>query len=75
MPVPAPEVLVAAGATSTISVGAALAASQVFERAQSVFKPIIKKALKIITKLQKKPPPLSWARERALPANRLYRSK
>jgi hypothetical protein len=75
VPVPAPEVLVAAGATSTISVGAALAASQVFERAQSVFKPIIKKALKIITKLQKKPPPLSWARERALPANRLSRSK
>ena len=75
VPVPAPEVLVAAGATSTISVGAALAASQVFERAQSVFKPVIKKTLKIITKLQQKPPPLTWARERALPANRLSRSK
>jgi len=50
IPVPSNDILITAGTTATVSVAATLTATAVFKRLVSVFKPIIKKLWKQITK-------------------------
>ena len=70
VPVPPQEVLVTAvttaGAASVVSVGATMAAGNLFKRIVSIAKPVIKTALKKLAKLTGKKPPLTWARQRQL---------
>lgn len=63
LPVPTPEIMSAAAVTSVISVGATLAATNVFKHMVSVFKPIIQQVVKRIQKILGKEPK-SWARQR-----------
>ena len=44
VPLPAPDVLITAGTTATVSVAATLTATAMFKRLVSLFKPIIKQA-------------------------------
>jgi hypothetical protein len=68
VPVPPKEILVTAvstaGAASVVSVGATMAATNLFKRVVSIAKPVIKVVLKKIAKLTGKKPPLTWARQR-----------
>ena len=50
VPLPAPDVLITAGTTATVSVAATLTATALFKRLVSVFKPIIKQAWNRLTK-------------------------
>jgi hypothetical protein len=50
VPLPAPDVLITAGTTATVSVAATLTATAMFKRLVSLFKPIIKQAWKRLTK-------------------------
>ena len=63
LPLPEPQILVAAGATATTSVAATLASTALIKRLSGVMKPIIKK---IISRLQGQDPEdqLTWARQR-----------
>lgn len=62
LPMPAPEILVAAGATAGVSVAATLASTSILKKVTGIMKPIIKQ---IIARLQKKKVvKLTWARER-----------
>ena len=70
IPMPEPDILVAAGATATVSVGATLASTAVYKRAVTAFKPIIKKLITAYQKSQGKET-TSWARERL--AQRLHK--
>ena len=63
IPIPKPEILVAAGTTATVSVGATLIATSVFKKCVSAFKPVIKQVInRVQRKLGKKPP--TWSRQR-----------
>ena len=63
IPIPKPEILVAAGTTATVSVGATLLATSVFKKCVSVLKPAIKQVInRVQRKLGKKP--VSWSRQR-----------
>lgn len=62
VPMPAPEILVAAGATAGVSVAATLASTAMLKRVTGIMKPIIKQAIAQLQK--KKVVKLSWARER-----------
>ena len=63
IPIPKPEILVAAGTTATVSVGATLLATSVFKKCVSAFKPAIKQVInRVQRKLGKKP--VSWSRQR-----------
>lgn len=68
IPVPRPEILVTAtttaGISSVVAVGGTLFATTMFRQLQPILKPIFKTVFKKLAALQKKPPPLSWARER-----------
>ena len=68
MPVPKQEILVTAvttaGTAAVVSVGATMVAGDLFKRIVTIAKPVIKAALKKVAKLRKKPPPLSWSRQR-----------
>ena len=63
IPIPKPEILVAAGTTATVSVGATLLATSVFKKCVSALKPVIKQ---VITRIQKKlgKNPQTWSRQR-----------
>lgn len=62
VPLPEPQILVAAGATATTSVAATLASTALIKRMSGVMKPIIKK---VIARLQRRPvDQLTWARQR-----------
>ena len=61
---PKPEILVAAGATATVSVAATLATTSILKKLISVMKPLIKKIMTLALKKFGKTPPKSWARER-----------
>ena len=50
VPLPAPDVLITAGTTATVSVAATLTATAMFKRLVSLFKPIIKQAWTRLTK-------------------------
>ena len=63
IPIPKPEILVTAGTTATVSVGATLIATSVFKKCVSAFKPVIKQVInRVQRKLGKKPP--TWSRQR-----------
>ena len=63
IPIPKPEILITAGTTATVSVGATLIATSVFKKCVSAFKPVIKQVFnKIQRKLGKKPK--TWSRQR-----------
>ncbi len=63
VPIPKPEILVAAGTTATVSVGATLLATSVFKKCVSALKPAIKQVInRVQRKLGKKP--VSWSRQR-----------
>ena len=63
IPIPKPEILVAAGTTATVSVGATLFATSVFKKCVSAFKPAVKQIInRVQRKLGKKP--VSWSRQR-----------
>tara|TARA_R100001463_G_scaffold32201_5_gene72316 strand:- start:1624 stop:2229 length:606 start_codon:yes stop_codon:yes gene_type:complete len=63
VPIPKPEILVAAGTTATVSVGATLLATSVFKKCVSAFKPAVKQIInRVQRKLGKKP--VSWSRQR-----------
>jgi hypothetical protein len=68
IPVPRTEILVTAtttaGISSVVAVGGTLFATTMFRQLQPILKPIFKTVFKKLAALQKKPPPLSWARER-----------
>jgi len=70
VPMPKPEIMVAAGATATASVAATLSATWLMKRLVSVLKPALKQAVKRVQKLRKKEVP-TWSRERL--AQRHYR--
>jgi outer membrane biosynthesis protein TonB len=70
IPMPEPDILVAAGATATVSVGATLASTAIYKRLVTAFKPMIKKIINSYQKLQGKET-TSWARERL--AQRLHK--
>jgi hypothetical protein len=63
IPLPKAEILSAAATTSVISVGATLAATSLFKRLVSIFKPILKTAAKKIQSRRGKPVQ-TWARQR-----------
>jgi len=65
IPVPKSEIVAAAGVTSVISVGAALAATSIFKRLVSAFKPVLNAASKRIAALRKQPQ-LTFGRTRLL---------
>jgi len=73
LPMPAPEILVAAGATAGVSVAATLASTSILKKVTGIMKPIIKQ---IIARLQKKKfVKLSWARERLVQRRRTLLNK
>ena len=73
LPMPAPEILVAAGATAGVSVAATLASTSILKKVTGIMKPIIKQ---IIARLQKKKfVKLSWARERLVQRRRIRLNK
>lgn len=63
VPVPKPEILVAASTTATASVAATLTATWTIKRLTSVLKPVVKQLVKRIQKLRGKKTQ-SWGRER-----------
>jgi len=63
VPVPRAEIVSTAMTTSAVSVGAALAATSIFKRLVSVFKPVIKTAVKKVQKMRGKKV-LSFGRQR-----------
>ena len=63
VPVPRAEIVSTAMTTSAVSVGAALAATSIFKRLVSAFKPVIKTAVKKIQKMRGKKV-LSFGRQR-----------
>lgn len=68
LPMPAPEILVAAGATAGVSVAATLASTSILKKVTGIMKPIIKQ---IIARLQKKKfVKLTWGRERLVQRRR-----
>jgi hypothetical protein len=74
IPVPRTEILVTAtttaGVSSVVAVGGTLFATSLFRQLQPILKPIFKTVFKKLAALRKKPPPLSWARERRLKKRR-----
>ena len=73
LPMPAPEILVAAGATAGVSVAATLASTSILKKVTGIMKPIIKQ---IIARLQKKKfVKLSWARQRLVQRRRTLLNK
>ena len=74
IPVPRAEILVTAtttaGISSVVAVGGTLFATTLFRQLQPILKPIFKTVFKKLAALRKKPPPLSWARERRLKKQR-----
>ena len=70
VPVPRTEILVTAtttaGISSVVAVGGTLFATTLFRQLQPILKPIFKTLLKKLAKLQKKPPPMSFGREKLL---------
>jgi hypothetical protein len=72
IPLPKPEILVAAGTTATVSVAATLTATALFKKCVTAFKPVIKKVIILFqTKKGEKPP--TWSRQRL--ALRRHRSQ
>ena len=73
IPIPKPEILVAAGTTATVSVGATLLATSVFKKCVSALKPAIKQIInRVQRKLGKKP--VSWSRQRLAQRRRKLRN-
>ena len=70
IPLPRTEILVTAtttaGVSSVAAVGGTLLATTLFRQLQPILKPIFKTLLKKLAAIRKKPPPLSFARERLL---------
>ena len=69
VPVPPQEIMITAvttaGTAAVVSVGATLAATNLFKQLVSLLKPVFKTALKKLAKARGKKPPLTWARARA----------
>lgn len=69
VPVPPQKIMVTAvttaGTAAVVSVGATLAATNLFNRLVKLLKPVFKTALKKLAKARGKKPPLTWARARA----------
>ena len=61
---PEPEILVAAGATATVSVAATLASTSILKQLTGAMKPLIKKIFNVIAKARGQKPRPTWARER-----------
>ena len=70
IPLPRTEILVTAtttaGVSSVVAVGGTLFATTLFRQLQPILKPIFKTLLKKLAALRKKPPPLSWSRQRLI---------
>ena len=70
IPVPRTEILATAATTAGISsfvaVGGTLFATTLFRQLQPLLKPIFKKVFKKLAQVRKKPPPLTYARQRLL---------
>ena len=70
IPLPRTEILVTAtttaGVSSVVAVGGTLFATTLFRQLQPILKPIFKTVLKKLAKVRKKPPPLSYGREKLL---------
>ena len=70
VPVPRTEILATAATTAGISsfvaVGGTLFATTLFRQLQPLLKPIFKAVFKKLAKVRKKPPPLTYARQRLL---------
>ncbi len=70
IPVPRTEILVTAtttaGVSSVVAVGGTLFATTLFRQLQPILKPIFKFIFKKLAAVRKKPPPLSWSRQRLL---------
>ena len=70
VPVPRAEILTTAATTAGISsfvaVGGTLFAQTMFRQLQPLLKPIFKKIFKKLAQVRKKPPPLTYARQRLL---------
>ena len=68
IPMPRTEILVTATSTAAISsvaaVGGTLFATTLFRKLLPLLKPIFKTILKKVAQVRKKPPPLTWARQR-----------
>ena len=64
VPIPKPEILVAAGATATTSVAATLGSTALLKKVTAVMKPVIKKIANRFLKQDLPEDHLSWARER-----------
>lgn len=74
LPLPKPEILVAAGTTAAVSVAATLTATAVFKKCVSALKPVIKQ---VINRIQKKlgKTPQSWSRQRLAQRHRRLLNK
>jgi hypothetical protein len=70
IPLPRTEILVTAtttaGVSSVVAVGGTLFATTMFRQLQPILKPIFKILLKKLAALRKKPPPMSFGREKLL---------
>ena len=70
IPVPRPEILATAattaGVSSVVAVSGTLFATTMFRQLQPILKPIFKFVLKKVAAVRKKPPPLTYGRERLL---------
>ena len=68
IPLPRTEILVTATSTAAISsvaaVGGTLFATTLFRKLLPLLKPIFKTILKKVAQVRKKPPPMTWARQR-----------
>ena len=70
IPIPRTEILATAATTAGISsfvaVGGTIFAQTLFRQLQPLLKPIFKKVFKKLAQVRKKPPPLTYARQRLL---------
>lgn len=73
IPLPKPEILVAAGTTATVSVAATLSATWTLKKVTSLMKPVVKQVVGRLQKLRKKEVP-TWSRERLAQRRRKVQS-
>ena len=78
VPVPPQEIMVTAAATAGVSsvtaVAGTLVATNLAKRLTSVFKPVIKLAVKKLANLRGKPPAPTWARQRLIDKRKAIRT-
>lgn len=73
IPLPKPEILVAAGTTATVSVAATLSATWTLKKVTALMKPLVKQVVARLQKLRKKEVP-TWSRERLAQRRRKVQS-